>query len=110
MSVKSIKVALNVHFKLTKDEGFYLDSASDLYIYDRLLYRKFSEIQFHSIRMAYNSKLKVLGKSTVSHTAMIDDVILLVNFFNVLHSLDLKYNLLLFGSIKKANYFVLAKN
>ncbi len=39
-SVKSMKVALTINLKLTKDAEFYLDSAADVQMtYDRLLFR-----------------------------------------------------------------------
>ncbi len=60
--------------------------------------------------MADNSKLKVLGKSNVSFTVMIDIEALQVNSLNVLHSPDLEYNLLLVGIIEEAGYSVVAKN
>ncbi len=60
--------------------------------------------------MANNSKLRVLGKDTVSRTVMIDGEALQVNFLNVLHSLDLEYNLLSVGTIEEAGYSVLAIN
>ncbi len=41
---------------------------------------------------------------------MIDDEALQVDFLNVLHSPDLKYNLLSVGAIEEAGYSVLAKN
>ena len=60
--------------------------------------------------MTDNSKLRVLGKNTVSLTVMIDGEAFQVNFFNVLHSSDLEYNFLLVGTIEEADYSVLAKN
>ncbi len=60
--------------------------------------------------MADNSKLRVLGKGTVSLTVMIDVEALQVNFLNVLHSPNLKYNLLSVGTIEEADYSVLVKN
>ncbi len=110
-SVKSMKVALTVNSKSTKDAGFYLDSAADVHkTYDRLLFSTYSEVQLSPIRMADNSKLRVLGKGTVSLTVMIDDEALQVYLLNVLHSPDLEYNLLSIGTIEDAGYSVLAKN
>ncbi len=44
-SVKSMKVALNVNSKLTKDAGFYLDSAAGVHMtYDRLLFSTYIEV------------------------------------------------------------------
>ncbi len=60
--------------------------------------------------MADNSKLRVMGKTTVSFKVIIDGVALQVNFLNVFHSLDLEYNSLSVVTIKEAGYSVLAKN
>ncbi len=110
-SVKPIKVALIVNLKSTKDVGFYLDSSPYVHmIYDRLLSSAYSEVRFFPIRVADNSKLRVLGKKTVSLTIIIDCEALQVNFLNVLHSFDLEYNLLSVGTIEEAGYSVLAKN
>ncbi len=110
-SVKSMKVALTVNSKSTKDAGFYLDSAVDVHMsYNRLLFSKYNEVWLSPIRMADNSKLRVLGKSTVSLTVMIDGETFQVNFRNVLHSPDLEYHLLSVGIIEEASYSVLAKN
>ncbi len=106
-----MKVALTVNSKTTKDARFYLDSATDAHMtYDRLIFSTYSEVRLSSIRMANNSKLRFLGKDTVSLTVMIDSEALQVNFLNVLHSRDLKHNLLLVGTIEKAGYSVLANN
>ena len=44
-SVKSMKIALTVNSKLTKDEEFYLDSAADVYMtYDCSLFSIYSEV------------------------------------------------------------------
>ena len=44
-SVKSMKVALTMNWKSTKDAGFYLDSAADVHItYNHLLFSKYSEV------------------------------------------------------------------
>ncbi len=107
----SMKVALTVNSKSTKDARFYLDSAANVHItYDCLSFSTYSEVQLSPIRMADNSKLRVLGKGTVSFTVMIDVETLQVNFLNVLYSPDLEYNLLSVGTIEEADYSVLAKN
>lgn len=73
-SVKSIKVALTIISKSTKDAGFYCDSAADVYMtYNHLLFSIYNEAQLFLIPMANNSKLKVLGKDNVFLIVMIDD-------------------------------------
>ncbi len=110
-SVKSIKVALTVNSKSTKDAEFYLDFTADVHMtYDRLLFNKYSQVQLSSIQMADNSKLRVLGKGIVFLIVIIDGEALQINFLNVVHSPDLEYNLLSVGTIEEAGYSVLAKN
>ncbi len=54
-SVKSMKVALIVNSKWTKDVGFHLGSSANGHMtYDRLLFSKYSEVQFSFIPMADN--------------------------------------------------------
>ncbi len=73
-SVKSIKVALTIKSKSTKDAKFYFDSTAYVYMtYDRLLFGIYSEVQLFLISMADNSKMKVLGEDTVFVIVMIDD-------------------------------------
>ena len=93
-SVKSMKVTLTVNSKSTKDARSNLDSVADVHMtYDRLLFSIYSEVQISPIRIADNSKLRVLDKGTIFLTVMIDDEALQVDFLNDLHSNDLEYNL-----------------
>ncbi len=57
-SIKSMKVALTINSKSSKDEGFYLDSSADVHMtYDRLLFSIYSEVQVFFIQKDDNSKL-----------------------------------------------------
>ncbi len=78
--------------------------------YDRSLFSTYSEVQLSPIRIADNSKLRIVGENIVFLPVMIDGKALQVNFLNVFNSPDLEYNLLSVGIIEESGYSVLLKN
>lgn len=50
-----------------------------------------------------------MGKGIITLDVLVDGKSEVVNFYNVLHALELEYNLLLVGTIEKAGYSILAK-
>ena len=77
--------------------------------YDRSLFSTYKEQSSSPVRTADHAELKVLGKGIVPLHVLVDGKREIVNFCNVFHSLELKYNLLLVDTTKKAGYSILAK-
>ncbi len=78
--------------------------------YDKSLFSKYNKESSSPVRTANHTELKVLRKDMVPLDVLIDSKPEVVNFCNVLHTLELEYNLLSVGTIEKAWYSILAKN
>ena len=94
----------------SKDARFYLDSAFEVHVcYDGLLFSTYNEEDSLPVRTADHAEPIVLGKGMVTLDVLVEGKPEVVNFHNVPYAPELEYNLLLVGTIEKANYSILAK-
>lgn len=77
--------------------------------YDKLLFNTYNKENSPLVYTADYTKFKILGKSMVTLNVLIDSKPEVVNFYNVFHAFELKYNLLLVNIIEKIGYLILAK-
>lgn len=94
-----------------KNIKFYLDSVIEVHIYyDRLLFSINDTKSLPPIYIANYIELKVLKKNIIPFDMLINSKSKVVNFCNLLHAPELRYNFLIVDIIKKARYSIIAKN
>lgn len=104
-----MKIALTVNHK-SKNTRFYLDSATGIHIcYNRSFFNIYKEKNLPLVHIANHIELNIVGKSMVTFDVLVDGKSKVINFYNLFHILELEYNLFLVGTIKTANYLILAK-
>lgn len=93
-----------------KDIRFYFNSTIKIYIYyNRLLFNTYNKENLLSVYTADHIKLKIGRKNMITLNIFINNKPEIVNFCNVFYTSKLKYNFLSIGTIKNANYLILAK-
>lgn len=78
--------------------------------YDKLLFCIYNLKNLLFIYTANHNKLKVLRKDMINLNLLLDCKSELVNFYNILYSPKLKYNLFLVSTIIKTRYLTLVRN
>lgn len=87
---------------VSKNTQFYLDSVAEVHLfYDKLLFNAHKKRNSSLIYIADYTEFNILQKSIITLNVLVNDKSEVVNFCNVLHIPELKYNLLLIDTIKK---------